>query len=198
MRTKQLLLGLLIIVCLVISAYRLFGTTAKKSNRRDLANELAAWIAREAATGTKGKLLILAPADTKRDPFPRQLKTRLETQMRSAGFEPVEVETVPYNPQIENTGEPVTRDKFLQALGAHPDCAVVVSLVGIPRLAESDLPSQNRPRIIVASTAITPYLQSLPRGLIDFAIEVKRSRDDPRTDPSLGELANYFVLYRPN
>ena len=199
MNNRNIFLVILIVLSLGIVAYMHFGGHENtKQNRRDLAGELAAWITKEAAAGTKGRLLILAPAATSRDPFPRQLARRLESQMRDAGFAPVAVEQVAYNPQLESTGEPVTREKFLDLLRAHADCATVISLVGIPNLDEADLPAQNRPRIIVASTVIMPYLQSLPRGLIDFAIEIKRDPShDHRADPPLGELANYFVLYRP-
>jgi hypothetical protein len=197
LKSKNLVLGLLIFVCLSASAYFFFrGDSTGQKKRRDLAGELAAWVAKEAAGGGRGKTLILAPVETPRDPFPGQLAKRLETNLRAAGFDPVEVERVPYNTALESSGEPVTRDAFLSLLKAHADAAVVVSLVGIPRLTEADLPAQNRPRIIVASTVIMPHLESLPPGLIDFAIEVKQDVNDPRTDPSLGELSHYFVLRR--
>lgn len=198
MTPKNIILAIVIVACLVISAGRFFGgSRGGDAKRRDLANELAAWVAKEASAGAKGRLLILAPVEETRDVFARQLARRLESQMRGAGFDPVEIERVPFSRQIETTGEPVERARFVELLRAHPECAVVVSLVGIPPLTEAELPAAGRPRIIVASSVLMPHLKTLPPGLIDFAIEVKQNRDDPRTDPALGELSKYFVLYRP-
>lgn len=198
MTPKNISLGLLIVFCLAFSGYRLIGFgSSKKAVRRDLADELAVFVAKEASAGEKGPLLILAPPADRNDPFPGQLAARAEKHMRQAGFSPVEVELVPYNVAIEGTGEPVTRAAFLEALGRHEGTKVVLALTGVPRLAESDLPAGSQPRIIVASTVIMPYLKSIPPGLIDFAIEVKRDAvTDTRTDPALGRLAENFVLHR--
>lgn len=198
MTPKNIALGLLIVCCLGFSGYRLLGTgSSNKAVRRDLADELAVFIAREASAGEKGPLLILAPPDERNDPFPGQLAARAEKHMRQAGFDPVTVERVPYNLAIEGTGEPITRETFREVLARHTGVKVVLALTGVPRLAASDLPVENRPRIIVASTVIMPYLKTLAPGLIEFAVEVKQDAvTDTRTDPALGRLAENFVLRR--
>jgi hypothetical protein len=199
LNTKNILLTLVIVICFAVSAFRIFnGKSTNPRQRRDLADDLAAVIAKEASSGAKGALLILAPLDEKRDPFPGQLARSAERQMRQAGFNPVEVERVPFNTALEFSGEPVAHDVFLDLLKAHSGANVVLSLVGVPRLTDSDLPAANRPRIIVASTAKMPYLRSLPPGMIDFALEVRQKiANGAVADSSLGELSNYFVLYRP-
>lgn len=165
--------------------------------RRDLADELAAFVAKEASTGSKGKLLILAPPPDPRDPFPGHLADRAEKHMKRAGFDPVVIERVPYNASLESTGEPITREVFRGVLAGHEGVRVVLTLVGLPRLSEADLPAAHRPRIIVASTIIMPHLKSLPPGMVDFAIEVKNNPlDDTRADPALGRLNENFVLHR--
>lgn len=199
MSIKNILLLVVIVVSLFVSAFTYFGWgNSAKAKRRDLANELAMVVAKEAsANGEKGSLLILSPMDDKADPFPSALGNRLATHMGAAGFAPVVSVKVPYNTAIEGTGEPVTREVFLALLKEHADVKVVVSLVGVPKLTASDLPANARPRLIVASTIIMPYLATLPRGLIDFAIEVKRDAvTDERTSSELGELSRYFVLTR--
>lgn len=199
MKPKNLLLGLLIVVCLGIAGYRFMDTEtgAKKAIRRDLADELAAFVAKEAAAGAKGSLLILAPMPDERDPFPQQLAVRAEKHMRAAGFDPIAVERVPYNEALESSGEPVTREVFREVTGRHEGVQTILTLVGLPRLTSADLPDGNRPRVIVASTVIMPYLKSLPPGLIDFALEVKQDTTrDTRADPALGRLSENFVLQR--
>jgi hypothetical protein len=195
---KTIALSLLIVFCLGFSGYRLFGGgSANKAVRRDLADELAAFVAKEASAGEKGPLLILAPLDERDDPFPGQLATRAEKHMRSAGFDPVTVERVPYNLAIEGTGEPITRETFREVLARHEGAKVVLALTGVPRFTAADLPAGHPPRIIVASTVIMPYLKNLPPGLIEFAVEVKQDAvTDTRTDPALGRLAENFVLRR--
>lgn len=198
LNTKNLLLGFVIAACLGVSAYRLVAPdSSKKAARRDLADELAIFVAKEASAGTKGRLLILAPPVDVRDPFPGHLASRAEKHMKDAGFDPVVVERVPYNDAMESSGEPITREVFRGILDKHEGVQVVLTLVGLPRLTENDLPAAHRPRIIVASTIIMPYLKSLPPGLIDFALEVKQdATHDSRTDPALGRLSENFVLHR--
>lgn len=198
MTQKNLLLGFIIVVCLAVSAYRVVTSgTSRKAIRRDLADEVAAFVAKEAAAGAKGSLLILAPMPDERDPFPKQLAVRAEKHMRAAGFDPIAVERVPYNTALESSGEPVTRETFREIMARHEGVDKILTLVGLPRITASDLPAGKQPRIIVASTVIMPYLRSLPPGLIDFALEVKQDTTrDTRADPALGRLSENFVLQR--
>ena len=196
MNVKNLLLGAVIVACLVFSVSHMFGGgTSKPAVRRNLADELAAYIAKEAAAGPKGSLLILAPPDDKKDPFAAELARSAEKQMKSAGFGPVDLERIPYNPALEATGEPVAHDAFLEALKTHGGASVVLSLIGVPRLTDAELPPAGRPRIIVASVAKMRYLRSLPKGMIDFAIDVNQK---PAGDSkAAGNVERFFSLYRP-
>jgi len=196
-KSKTLLLGAIIIVSLCISAYRLFSTGKRGAGERsELADELAAFVAKEAAKGPKGGLLILAPLDEIQDPFPGQLALRAEKHMKAAGFDPVEVERIPYNSALEATGEPVEKSVFLNLLKSHAGAAVVLSLIGVPRLAESDLPAASRPRIIVATIVKIPYLKSLPPGLVDFSVEARRKWSAADSNPELGKLDESFIIHR--
>lgn len=187
-----------LVTCLGASWWLLTGRDgAALRHRRDLADELAAWVAREAAAGGTGALLILAPPPAADDPFPGHLGDRLQARARAAGFGPIMLLHVPFEPALESTGEPITRDTFLRLLRDHADAQVVISLVGVPRLVAADLPAAGRPRLIVASTVLMPYLKELPAGLLDFAIEVRRDQVPEIADPALGELGNYFILTRP-
>ena len=196
---RNVLALLVLVVSLGAAVWLLWGRDyVKGKQRRDLADELATWVVKEAVAGGTGSLLILAPVAEARDPFPRQLGDRLQGRAKSAGFAPVELVRVPYNTAMEGSGEPVTREAFLGLLQQHAQAKTVISLVGVPRLTDKDLPAEGRPRLIVASTILMPYLSKLPRGLLDFAIEVKRnSATDTSVDPALGELGHYFKLVRP-
>ncbi len=187
-----------LVACLGASWWLLTGRDgAARRHRRDLADELAAWVVREAAAGGTGALLILAPPPAADDPFPGHLGDRLHARARAAGFGPITLKHVSFQPALESTGEPITRDTFLGLLRAHADAEVVISLVGVPRLVAADRPAAGRPRLIVASTVLMPYLKELPAGLLDFAIEVRRDQVPETADPALGELGNYFILTRP-
>ncbi len=195
---RQTLAGLVIVLALLGSAWSLWGREwSRHRPRRDLADELATWLAAEAARGGTGPLLILAPVAEANDPFPHQLGERLARRARTAGFAPVTVERLAYDGALEATGEPITRETFRRQLATHPDAALVVSLVGLPRLAAADLPAGGRPRLIVAATAWSPHLKQLPPGLLEFAIEARREPGPPDPASPLGALDRYFTLYRP-
>ena len=196
---KNPLLLLLAATCLALAGWRVFGPDRSSGlqQRRDLADELARWVAREAAAGGAGPLLILAPVDTARDPFPGALARRAEEHLRQAGFGPVVVERVPYSRTLESTGEPVEMASFLAVLHDHPECATVLSLVGIPRLEAASIPGSSRRRILVASTIRMPYLDQIPPGVVELVIGVRtNSAENVAGDPALGELGRYFTLKR--
>ena len=195
---RQALAAAILVACLGATAWLWFGRgDGGRSQRRDLADELAAWVVRTAAAERAGSLLILAPVADAGDPFPRHLGDRLLAHAQQAGFAPVAMERVPYSPTLEATGEPVERADFLRLLGAHAEAGTVISLVGVPRLRADDLPAAKRPRLIVASTVLMPHLEELPPGLLSWAVAVKQDPRDPRRDPELGELGIYFTLLRP-
>lgn len=198
MTGKTLVLWVVIVFSLAGTLFMMKGGRGGSAQRRDLAKELAAFVAAQVAqSGEKGAALVLAPMDDASDPFPATLAKRMVSQLEGTGFSPVEVVQVPYNVAIESSGEPITRGDFLAALQAHPQSRLVVTLVGIPRLRDAELPASGRPRIVVASNVLMPYLASLPHGMVDFAIEVKRNAvTDERQSPELGELGRYFVLTR--
>jgi hypothetical protein len=197
--SKNLLLGALIVVSLSISGYRLLSPHSRGAEqRRSMADDLAAFVAKEAAKESKGGLLILAPLDDVQDPFPGQLARSAEKHMKAAGFAPVAVERVPYNPALEDTGEPIERSAFLGLLKSHPEAAVVLSLIGVPRLSEADLPAAGRPRIVIATIVKMPYLDALPRGMIDFSINARRKWSNDDRNPEMGGLDESFVIHRYN
>ena len=197
MTSRNLLLSVVILGCATASFFAMTDSSPS-AQRRDLAKELAAFVATELAkSAEKGGTLLLIPPEDERDPFPSTLGKRLTEKLKDAGFSPVDVVTLTYTAAMESSDEPVKRADFLAALHGHPQARCVVSLVGIPRLSEAELPARDRPRIVVASTVLMPYLPSLPRGMVDLAIEVKRNAaTDTRSSPELGELGRYFVLTR--
>jgi hypothetical protein len=196
-KLKNLLLVLFILLAVAFSLYRLFGRDAGRGRvRRDIADELARFIVKEAAAGAKGKVLVLSPADTFRDPYPVRLASRVESHMAAAGFAPVVVEPVGFNALMESTAEPVSKEDFLGLVRKHADAALVISLVGIPKLTPGEVPGRPPPRIIVACSTIMPYLEKYPKGIVDVAIIARIDTTVESPDPALGDLGAHYRLLR--
>ncbi len=198
--TRSRLTATVALVCLGAAAWITFAPQRKAGHaqRVDLADQLAGWIAREAGSGEKGPLLLLAPEEDAGDPFPAALAARAGRHMGRAGFSPVVVLHMPYASGLEESGEPVSRETLTAALAAHPECRAVLSLVGVPRLTSPLAVEGGSPiRLFAASTVRMDYLEAIPAGVFEFVIGV---RNDSATgepgDPALGELARFFTLKR--
>lgn len=199
-RLRTFLLAAVTLLCLGAAAWITFAPERRsgRAQRVDLADQLAAWIAREAKEGETGSLLLLAPPEDAADPFPDSLAARAEMHMARAGFSPVVMLRVPYAPGLESSGEPLSAETLREALRAHPESRAVLSLVGLPRLITPLPPAGGKPvRLFVASTVKMDYLDAIPPGVVEFVIGV---RNDSATgapgDPALGELGRYFTLKR--
>ena len=198
--TRNRLTAAVALVCLGAAAWITFapGGEGGHARRVDLADQLAGWIAREAGSGEKGPLLLLAPEEDAGDPFPAALAARAERHMGRAGFSPVVVHHMPYASGLEESGEPLSRETLAAALAAHPECRTVLSLLGVPRLTSPLAVQGTSPvRLFAASTVRMDYLEAIPAGVVEFVIGVRNDSATAETgDPALGELARYFTLKR--
>ena len=199
-RLRTRLLAAVTLLCLGAAAWITFAPERRpgRTQRTDLADQLAAWIAREAKAGDTGPLLLLAPAEDAADPFPGALAARAEKHMTRVGFSPIVVLRVPYAPGLESSGEPFSEETLREALLAHPESRAVLSLVGLPRLTTPLAPAGGKPvRLFAASTVKMDYLDAIPAGVVEFVIGVRNdSAGGAPGDPALGELGRYFTLKR--
>ena len=162
------------------------GRSPTKEIDRGLAGVVADAASRIAG---KGEAVILAAPldDVSADPTTRQKIDEIAAALKDKGFTVKPADTVPLNRMIEHTGEPVLAKDFFDAVSRNASAAVIVSLVGVPRIGPADLAKlpKARPKLLVATTYMIHYLSALPPGFVDWSIVPSSGGDEPG-EPVLG------------
>ncbi len=156
------------------------GGSPTKEMDRGLAGVVADAASRIAG---KGEAVILAAPldDVSADPTTRQKIDEITAALKDKGFTVKPADTVPINRMIEHTGEPVLAKDFFDAISRNASAAVIISLVGVPRIGPADLAKlpKPRPKLLLATTYMVHYLQALPPGFVDWSIVPSSGGDEP-------------------
>ncbi len=155
-----------------------------------LADELTAIAVREAVAlaGPGGDVVVLGidrpPEMT--DPFSARYTTAFRDTAGREGLTIRAEEKLPPNPELERTGEPVTRADFIEALRRHASAKLVVLMFPPPAVSAADLSTlpAERSKVLVLTNWQSLHLRKLPKGLIHVAIV-------PRVEPPAGNAIDF-------
>jgi hypothetical protein len=202
MKTKTLLPLAIFVACALFLVWHwVFRKDPRTAPRRDMADDAAAFLVKEAAALAPApvSLLVLVPTNAAGgDPFPVQLAWRVR-QLAAAqkdAFSAVADATVPENGLMELDGECVKKEPFLAALAAHPEATVVLSLVGVPRLDAADWSGVKRPKLAAFTTARVQYLEQLAPGTVALVVQPKPDMKDTSVEAALGQAGSFYQIRR--
>lgn len=166
----------------------------------NILNALAQGLSEQTAKvlGGRGQIVIVSSAVTKDSPTETLLNAFKEAVVKTGEISIIATETVAITTYAGMTA--ISAESFLKVFDGHSGVSAIVSLSGVPTLADADMArlSANRPKIIVYSPRSPNLKKYLQAQIIDVAIVPRKGpggKADGTTAPAQNEFDRAYQVY---